>query len=671
MAKGRKAVRRKPKANPTGVLVSRAEGYGFVATAEGEYFVPHSAMAGAFDGDLVELAPISRKGASKGDGRAGARAGATGEGAGLPAARVLRVIDRAHDTVVGRYEVAEPFGVVVPADPRIPYDVFTLRSDYPDVPDGALVRVRIAQFPTRKSAATGHIEEVIADAADEVRVGVDLIVARHKLETAFSDGALAEAAAAVLDAEGALAAGYRDLTERFVFTIDPADAKDFDDALSLDYLEDERLWRLGVHIADVSHYVPWNSSVDLDARRRATSVYLADRVIPMLPPALSDELCSLKPGEVRRSMTADLYLNDAGEFVRADFYPALIRSDARLAYNEADAILLDYKEAVAAGGDLAWRLVQCSRLAGLREAARTRAGGIDFATTEAKVALDGEGRPVDIVLRRKTDATRLVEEAMILANEAVAGCLETRGFPCLFRVHEPPAADALGSLIPVFQEFPWFTRPMEARLVAGDARTIQEILAASADRSEGELVSSLLLRAMKRAVYRPDNLGHYGLASEAYCHFTSPIRRYPDLVVHRMLRAALTRRPEKFDQEVAALPWIAEHSSDMERVADTAARQSQELKMAEYLSAFTGQAFSAVVSGVAAYGLYARLDCTAEGILPVRALGEEYFAFDPVRYTLTGEESGRAFRLGQRVPVVLKSVDVPTAALEFALAGSR
>ena len=475
----------------------------------------------------------------------------------------------------------------------------------------------------------------------------------------------------MLDAEGALVAGYRDLTERFVFTIDPADAKDFDDALSLDYLEDERLWRLGVHIADVSHYVPWNSSVDLDARRRATSVYLADRVIPMLPPALSDELCSLKPGEVRRSMTADLYLNDAGEFVRADFYPALIRSDARLAYNEADAILLDYKEAVAAGGDLAWRLVQCSRLAGLREAARTRAGGIDFATTEAKVALDGEGRPVDIVLRRKTDATRLVEEAMILANEAVAGCLETRGFPCLFRVHEPPAADALGSLIPVFQEFPWFTRPMEARLVAGDARTIQEILAASADRSEGELVSSLLLRAMKRAVYRPDNLGHYGLASEAYCHFTSPIRRYPDLVVHRMLRAALTRRPEKFDQEMAALPWIAEHSSDMERVADTAARQSQELKMAEYLSAFTGQAFSGVVSGVASYGLYVRLDCTAEGILPVRALGEEYFAFDPVRYTLTGEESGRAFRLGQRVPVVLKSVDVPTAALEFALAGSR
>ena len=329
------------------------------------------------------------------------------------------------------------------------------------------------------------------------------------------------------------------------------------------------------------------------------------------------------------------------------------------------------RAAIAAGGDIAWRLVECSRLARAREAARARAGGIDFATTEAKVVLDAEGRPTDIALRRKTDATRLVEEAMILANETVAGYLERRGFPCLYRVHEPPASDALGSLIPVFQEFDWFERPMEARLVAGDPKVIQEILTASAPRSEGELVSSLLLRAMKRADYRPENQGHYGLASEAYCHFTSPIRRYPDLVVHRMLRAALTRRPEKFDQEVAALPWIAEHSSAMERVAEAAARESQELKMVEYLAAFVGQSFSAVISGVAAWGLYVRLDCTAEGILPVRALGDEYFVFDPVRYTLVGDESGKVYRLGQRVAVTLKSADATTASLEFVLAGSR
>ena len=522
MSRNRKHTRRRPKANPRGVLTVSAGGFGFVQTAEGEYFIPVSGLAGAFDGDLVEIAPL-RAGASKGR----RVANDDGDMTGRPAARVLSVVDRAHDTLVGRYEVAEPFGVVVPADPRIPYDVFTMRAESPKVPDGALVRVRIAQFPTRRSAATGFVEEVLADTSDAPGAGIDLIVGRHKLETVFSEGALADASAATLDAEGALAAGYRDLRDRFTFTIDPADAKDFDDALSLDYLEGEGLWRLGVHIADVSHYVPWGSSVDLDARRRATSVYLADRVIPMLPPALSDELCSLAPGAERRSMTADLFLNDEGELVRFSLYPALIRSDARLSYSEADGILIDYKAAIAAGGDIAWRLVECSRLARAREAARARAGGIDFATTEAKVVLDAEGRPTDIALRRKTDATRLVEEAMILANETVAGYLERRGFPCLYRVHEPPASDALGSLIPVFQEFDWFERPMEARLVAGDPKVIQEILAASAPRSEGELVSSLLLRAMKRADYRPENQGHYGLASEAYCHFTSPIRRYP------------------------------------------------------------------------------------------------------------------------------------------------
>ena len=684
--------RRRPKAQPRGVLVARTEGYGFVQTAEGEYFIPASAMGGAFDGDLVEIAPLGRSGASR--GRGGARPGTGGNGLdGQPAARVLRVIDRAHDTLVGRYEVAEPFGVVVPADPHIPYDVFTSRADYPDVPDGALVRVRISQFPTRHSAATGIIEEVIAERSDTPQVGIDLIVGRHKLETVFSEGALADAAAAVLDEDGALAAGYRDLRDRFVFTVDPADAKDFDDALSMDYVGREGewdigsvdlrtlvpvqrdgrsargVWRLGVHIADVSHYVPWGSSVDFDARRRATSVYLADRVIPMLPPQLSDDLCSLRPDEDRRAMTVDVYLSDQGQVLRSDIYSSLIRSRARLTYDEVAEVLVDYKKASAVGVELSWRLVACSRLAKMRDAMRHEAGGIDFSTTEAKVVLDEAGRPVDIVLRRKTDATALVEEAMILANETVAAFLEQRRFPGIFRVHECPAADALAGLIPIFQEFPWFEPGMDARLVAGDPHVIQDILEAAAGRSEGELVSSLLLRSMKRAVYRPVNEGHYGLASEAYCHFTSPIRRYPDLVVHRMVRAALTRRPEKFDQEVTALPWIAEHSSDMERVADEAARQSQELKMIEYLQDYVGQAFSAVVSGVATYGLYVRLDCTAEGLLPVRVLGDEYFSFDPVRHSLTGADSGKVYRLGQRVPVVLKVADPASFTLEFALAG--
>lgn len=351
MGRTRSHTRLHPRSNPRGVLSVRGGGFGFVQTAEGEFFVPESKMAGAFDGDLVEVAPLPVQSGRKKqphERKADLRAGEK------PAARVLRVVDRAHDTLVGRYEVAEPFGVVVPEDANIPYDIFTMRADRPDIEDGSLVRVRITTFPSRNTAATGVIEEVLGLADDE-HAAVDVVIARHKLETVFSEGALSEARSAVLNEDGALASGYRDLRERFTFTIDPADARDFDDAVSLEPVStcgvgtgirvvDERglgvaRWRLGVHIADVAHYVPWNSSLDLDARRRATSVYLVDRVIPMLPDELSGDLCSLKPDEVRRTMTADLYLDDRARLVAYDLYPALIRSHARLSYEEAQALL--------------------------------------------------------------------------------------------------------------------------------------------------------------------------------------------------------------------------------------------------------------------------------------------------------------------------------------------
>lgn len=686
MARTRVHTRRHPRSNPRGVLMVRAGGFGFVQTAEGEFFVPDSKMGGAFDGDLVELAPLPVQGGRKKQPHERSERHAGDK----PAARVLRVLDRAHDTLVGRYEVAEPFGVVVPEDTRIPYDIFTMRSDHPDIEDGSLVRVRISTFPSRATAATGVIEEVLGRADDD-RVAVDLVIARHKLETSFSEGALFEARSAMLDEDEALAQGYRDLRDRFTFTIDPADARDFDDAVSLEPVADslsqsvreseeptagERAgtgvrvvdkrgfqaaaWRLGVHIADVSHYVPWNSSLDLDARRRATSVYLVDRVIPMLPDELSGDLCSLRPDEVRRTMTADLYLDDQARLVAYDLYPALIRSDARLAYEEAQALLDE-----PAGDDLSYRLGVLSRVAKQRFAARGRAGGLDFDSVEARVRLDDEGRPTGIDLRTKTDATSLIEEAMILANETVAAHLRDAKFPSLYRVHEQPSADSLAALVPVFQEFAWFRDIEQLAFVAGDPHVIQRVLEASAGRPEGELVSSLVLRSMKRAVYRPACAPHYGLASGVYTHFTSPIRRYPDLVVHRMLKAQCGGRPEKFDQEASALPWIAEHSSDMERVAEKAARESQELKIIEYLEQYIGQTFSAVVSGVTTYGVYVRLDNTAEGLIPMKSLGSEYFAFDPVQHRLTGQDTGVSYRLGQRLPVVLTAADPCARRLDF------
>ena len=655
MGRTRKHTRRQPRANPHGVLTVHGGTFGFVRTAEGEYFIPESKMAGAFDGDLVEIAPLPARGAQK---------GAAEE---RPAARILRVIDRAHDTVVGRYEVAEPFGVVVPEDRNISYDIFTMRADFPDVPDGALVRVRMTAYPSRHEAACGVIEEVLGT-AEEATISVDAIVARNKLETVFSEGALAEAQAAQLDEVGALAAGYRDVRDRCVFTIDPADARDFDDALSLDpaqdFLRDGAVWRLGVHIADVSHYVPWNSSLDLDARRRATSVYLVDRVIPMLPEQLSNGLCSLNPNETRRCMTCDVYLDQDWKAVGYDIYPALMRSQARLTYGQVQQAL---DGDAALPDDIMQRVRFLSQFAKARIAARQVAGGLDFDFPEARVVLDDDGKPLRVDLRRKTEATSLVEEAMILANEVVAQHLSERGFPALYRVHEKPSPDSLAALLPVLQEFSWFSRISPERFVAGDAHAIARVLSESQGRLEGSLVQTLVLRAMKRAAYKPTCDGHFGLASEAYTHFTSPIRRYPDLVVHRMLCAQLTRRPQKFEQEVAALPWIAEHASDMERVAEKAARQSQELKLIEYMAGFLGEAFDATVSGVASYGMYVSLDNTAEGMVAARYLGDEYFACDAVRYQLVGQDSGKVFRLGQRVRVVLAAADAKAGRLDFRL----
>lgn len=765
MPRSKNHTRRVARSRPRGIMQLNPEGYGFVCTSEGEFFVPHAKLGGAFDGDLVEVAPLPAN-ASKGRSREGFGGGRYGH---KPAARVVSVIERAHEVVVGRFEAAEPFGVVVPLDPHIPYDIFTQLSEAPDVEDGAIVRVRIAQFPSRNSAATGHIEEVLehVDGLDE---GVDAVVARHKFETAFSDAALAEAHGALIDEIGALASGYRDLCERFVFTIDPDDARDFDDALSIEQVEDQGrlLWRIGVHIADVSHYVEWGSALDLAARRRATSVYLVDRVIPMIPEDLSCGLCSLAPGEVRRSMTVDLYVDERAQLARYEIYPALICSNARLTYGEALEMLGGEGEpATLKGGkhtpcsdspalensplgcsrraelraehafrphsgiedqpvaveglyratvpenagcapravphepnvpsstfaraqdclsteyaphsqgqretSLRKRLRQLSRLASLRHAQRERKGGIDFDQPEARVKLDEAGRPQGVELRRKNAATSLVEEMMIWANEVVAEHLSRAKFPCVYRVHEAPDLEGLAQLVPIFEELPWFGKIDSVGFFTGSQHALQQAVSASRGRAEGELVSSLVLRSMKRAVYREKNCGHYGLASATYCHFTSPIRRYPDLMVHRMLKAELFGRPERFDQMTTNLGWICEHSSGMEREADDAQRESEELKLAEYLQRFVGQSFSAIVSGVSQGGLYARLENTAEGFIPVRTLGDDYFSFDAARYTLTGEETGARYRLGQRIAVVLFAVDprVPQIDLRLAQGAKR
>ena len=699
MGRSRAHVRRSAQMYPTGTLTVYADGYGFVRTSEGEFFVPEKKMNGAFDGDLVEVAPLPHKtqGRNSVYDQDKLQWVSSKES---PAARVVRVIDRAHETVVGRYDVVEPFGVVVPLDYRMQHDIFTLRKDNLTIPDGALVRVRITTFPTGRTAATGVIEEVL-DEGQKQRFIVDALIERNNLETVFFEGAQAQAQDACVDELDALSHGYRDIRDRVVFTIDPEDARDFDDALSLERAGGDvargrvgtggaRIaWRLGVHIADVAHYVPWDSSIDLDARRRATSVYLVDRVLPMLPEELSNDICSLKPGVARRCMTVDLYLDKQAEVVGVDIYPALMESRRRMNYAEVRDLLatgacvggVGGAGGVAAAGAEAFasieqRLFALDAIAQMRRKRRQKLGASEFSQVEAKMKLNEQREPIAVELHEKNNATQLVEEAMLMANQAVAHYLIENGIPGLFRVHEAPLPMNCASLVPLLEEFPWFSQVNKMLFSQGNSFQIQKVLELSRGRAEEELVSNVMLRAMKQAVYSPTCEGHFGLAADEYLHFTSPIRRYPDLVVHRMLKAHLEKRrlgalpPEQkkaVSQEVSQLAWLAEHSSKMERLAEKVSRESHEYLLVEYMQQFVGQSFSATISGVASYGVYVRLDNTAEGLLPLKELGQEYFIFDGVHHTLTGEESGTLYRLAQRVAVILNSADPLTRNLTFKL----
>ncbi len=696
MGRSRAHVRRSAQMYPTGTLTVYADGYGFVRTSEGEFFVPEKKMNGAFDGDLVEVAPLPHKtqGRNSVYDQDKLQWVSSKES---PAARVVRVIDRAHETVVGRYDVVEPFGVVVPLDYRMQHDIFTLRKDNPTIPDGALVRVRITTFPTGRTAATGVIEEVL-DEGQKQRFIVDALIERNNLETVFSEGAQAQAQDVCVDELDALSHGYRDIRDRVVFTIDPEDARDFDDALSLERAGGDvargrvgtggaRIaWRLGVHIADVAHYVPWDSSIDLDARRRATSVYLVDRVLPMLPEELSNDICSLKPGVARRCMTVDLYLDEQAEVVGVDIYPALMESRRRMNYAEVRDLLATGACVGGAGGvaaagaeafaSIEQRLFALDAIAQMRRKRRQKLGASEFSQVEAKMKLNEQREPIAVELHEKNNATQLVEEAMLMANQAVAHYLIENGIPGLFRVHEAPLPMNCASLVPLLEEFPWFSQVNKMLFSQGNSFQIQKVLELSRGRAEEELVSNVMLRAMKQAVYSPTCEGHFGLAADEYLHFTSPIRRYPDLVVHRMLKAHLEKRrlgalpPEQkkaVSQEVSQLAWLAEHSSKMERLAEKVSRESHEYLLVEYMQQFVGQSFSATISGVASYGVYVRLDNTAEGLLPLKELGQEYFIFDGVHHTLTGEESGTLYRLAQRVAVILNSADPLTRNLTFKL----
>lgn len=664
------------------VYDARAE----VETAEGVYRLGSRSMREAMPGDRVYVS-LHR-------GKGGARR-----------AVVEHVIDRAVAAIVGVFEPAGPLGAVRPLDARIKQDFFVLPADDSPrrlgVEPGDVVSARIVDYPSRTESGVVTLERRIGD-ANEPSLGIECVMARYGLVDGYPQAAVDEAASLAVDVEGALADPLRrDIRDRFAITIDPVDARDFDDAISVARTV-RGGWMLGVHIADVSHYVDWESAIDLEARRRSTSVYLADRVLPMLPERLCNDLCSLRPDEDRLAFTVDIELDAQGRVRTYDPYPSAIRSRVRMDYGAADALLregdpdgaaldaaargraeLAVEAARANGVDLRAFLRNADALARARREIRRKRGSIDFDTPEVHVLLDEAGTPVDIVTRERTAATSLVEEAMLLANECVAEFLADRDLVSAYRVHEDPSPDSLASAAKTLTELGAVEGGLAAGIMLGDPRAINAAVEDAADTAFAPQVNALLLRAQQRAVYKSHNEGHYALGARAYCHFTSPIRRYPDLIAHRVLKVALAkhelgkkealaRAPRltgKGPQALEAIcPQLCRQASDNERAADAAANASQKVKVAQLYAGRIGERDTGTVSWISDLGAFVRLDATgAEGLIRMNALGTEWWDFDDVRLTLTGESTGTRVGLGCRVVVEVASVNVLRGHLDLKL----
>lgn len=627
-----------------GRLQTIRSGAGFVIPEQGgeDLYVPSNQLESALDGDRVVARVEKRKRKQRAEGR------------------VIKVLERARETVVGTYHPARNFGFVVPEDQAISRDVFIPPGHEKGAVDGDVVVVSITSWGDAHRGPAGEVGQILGKLGDP---GVDVLAVLfgHELPLAFPDDVEREARRI---AEQGITpedlTGRRDLRDVLVFTIDPADAKDHDDALSIRKAEDGS-WEVGVHIADVSHYVRDGSALDDEAAHRGTSVYLVDRVVPMLPEALSTDLCSLRPDEDRLAFSLLLKLDGKGGVQGHELVRTVIRSRHKLSYDEAQAILAG-EASQDPETDEALRSLQ--RLGRMIRERREERGSLDFDLPEARVVLNTEGEPVDIQRVLRFEAHRLIEDFMILANRTIAQEAERRDLPFIYRIHEEPSADRQDDL----REFLGnFGHRLPNRIRPKD---LQRVLKKAQDRPEENLISTVVLRSMKRAHYAPDNLGHFGLAAEHYTHFTSPIRRYADLVVHRLCaRAILEGEKLPASLRTDQLETVTRLISERERVAVEAERDSIDLKKVEFMRRHVGDVFEGTISGVTAFGLFVLLDrYFVEGLIHVSALEDDYYVFLEQAYALVGEHRKRRFRLGDRVTVQVAGVNLEERKIDFVLA---
>lgn len=635
-----------------GKLSMHRDGYGFVAAEDGsgDLFVPARYLRDYMNGDQVEAQVVSVR-------RDGKREG-----------RVTALIQRGVTNVVGRFEAVGKGGRVIPDDDRLGRDLFVPPGGVGGARTGQVVSAVITAYPSKVTGLEGRISEVLGN-ADDPEVEVLTVIRKYELPNLFSPEVLAEARRQPQQVPEEAAAGRTDLRGRVTVTIDGETARDFDDAVSV-APEGDRI-RLWVSIADVSHYVTEGSKLDNEAYLRGTSVYFPDRCIPMLPEELSNGICSLNPEVDRLTMTAEMLFDEAGEMVESRFYPSVIRSAARLTYTIVKRILVDGDlEAIAAHPTLVPHLKAMEELAQRLNKRRSQRGSIDFDLPEPQIILDLQGETTAIVRAERNLAHRIIEEFMLAANEAVASYLEGIPVPSLYRIHENPDPAKLQDLAEFVFSF-GYTLTMVDEKVAPAA--LQKLLAEVAGKPEERLINEVLLRCMKQARYSAENLGHFGLAATSYTHFTSPIRRYPDLVVHRILRKVLSGKLSGRDRQTleARLPETAVHTSKRERTAMEAEREMVDLKKMQFMRDKIGEEYDGFITGVAQFGIFVELvELFVEGMIPVATLPSDYYVHHEKSHALVGERSRASYRIADRIRVKVAAINEARRQVEFALVGT-
>jgi ribonuclease R len=651
---GRKYKHRPRADRDVGILSVNPQGYGFIQAVDSdeEFFVRENNMAEALHGDLVRVGVGAKPAHHKNAERRKREC------------EVLEVLERRRTQVVGTFRKKGHFAFVEPDDQRILQDVYVPEDAFSGANDGQKVVVSIDRFDDRRASPEGTILRVLGD-SDDPNVRVLSLAMSMDVKADFPPEVETEAEDIPESIPQSEIDRRLDLRDKMVFTIDPDDAKDFDDAIHIDKVADDT-FEVGVHIADVSHYVEPGTAIDKEGLERGTSVYLVDRTIPMLPEKLSNKVCSLRPKEDKLAYSVLMRVNTHGEIEDYDIRETVIHSKHRLTYDQAQT----YINGGHPNDPVASDVVMANRLAKRLTRKRMREGGINFNTDEVKVILDAEGHPQDIVRKQTMPANRLIEEFMLLANRTVASHIGAPGhpkrvssngeyqhrdepLPFIYRVHDSPDTEGIQQLAEYVQVFGY-----DLPLTDGNASSedLGRLVDAIRDQPEEPVITRAALRAMSKAKYAVGNLGHYGLGFDYYTHFTSPIRRYPDLIIHRLLK----RYAEGGDPiEIDELAWRCEHCSEQERNAQEAERESVKLKQVEYAQEHVGDTFEGVVSGVTKFGVFVELsELLVEGLVHVREMDDDYYVYDDSTYTMRGRNSGKSYCPGDTVTVTIVSANV-------------